>query len=135
MSLGGSMTEICFCLWYYITPAQTIAGLAAREYLLEGAEEDKASVLHALSGRDYQLCQFVELPASLRRAHLRGVPYSAIHDLGVESIFANEFARIADRLPSSLKMPDEKLFFATPLFDFGSGYVPAEIGDGYVRER
>lgn len=129
------MNEICFCLWFYLTPAQTIAGLAAREYLLEGDEVDKASVLQALSGRDYQLCQFVEVPASLRRMHPRGVPYSAIPDLGVESVFADEFTRIAGRHSPSLKMPDEKLFFATPLFDFGSGYVPAEIGDGYIRER
>lgn len=129
------MSEICFCLWYYLTPAQTIAGIAAREYLLEGDEEDKASVLLALSVHDYQLCQFVKVPAFLSRAHPHGVPYSATLDLGVESVFADEFARIAGRHSPRVKMPDEKLFFATPLFDFGSGYAPAEIGDGYIRER
>ena len=32
-----------------------------------------------------------------------------------------------------LVMADEKLFFATPLFDFGYGFAPAEIGDGFIR--
>ena len=129
------MNEICFCLWYYITPTQAIAGLAAREYLLGGDEEDKVSVLQALSDQDYRLCQLVEVPVPLRSAYLRGVPYSAVQDLGIETVFADEFARIAGRHAPGLKMPDEKLFFATPLFDFGSGYVPAEIGNGYIRER
>ena len=129
------MSELCFCVWYYLTASQTIAGLSVRAYVLEGNEDEKALVLRSLSTQDYKLCQSSGLPASLTRRYPQGVPYSVIRDLGVEQVFAGEFSRIAESLPLGMELPEDKLFFAIPLFDFGSGYVPAEIGDGYIRER
>ena len=129
------MSELCFCLWYYLTAAQTIAGLSARAYVLEGDDDTKSGVLRALSGHDFKVCESAGVPASIMQLYPRGVPYSIVRDLGVEQVFAEELSRIAATLPPHIKVPEDKLFFATPLFDFGSGFVPAEIGDGYIRER
>ncbi len=120
------MKEICFNLWYYLGPWQNITAIAAKAYLLEGNDEQKGRSLHETSGRDYRSV----IPHKIRPLH-----YSMLKQLGVEVVFAPEFERIYRELPKGTVLPDDKLYYATPLFDFGKGYVPAEIGDGFITER
>jgi len=129
------MTELCFNIWYYLKPNQTISLLAAKAYILDGSVEEKADMLRSLSRHDYRTVPAYELPAAVQNLNTNGVPYGALKDLGVEVIFRDVFAAIACTLPTEVPFPDDKLFYATPLFDFGEGFVPAEIGDGFIRDR
>ncbi len=126
--------ELCFNLWYYLRPNQTIYVLAARAYMLEGTDDLKAQTLKALSKSDWKVA--LSWPVSVSaQAHYGGdVPYSALSELGVEAVYTDLFGQLQGDLPTHLPFPDDKLFFATPLFDFGSGFAPAEIRDGYVRQ-
>lgn len=130
------MTELCFNLWYFLTPDQTISAIAARAYLLDGSEEEMAEVLRALSESEFRLVPSRPLSVKITRRYQKGaVPYWALADLGVEAIYEDLFLEIRRALPSAVPFPEDKLFFATPLYDFGEGFTPAEIGDGYIRER
>lgn len=120
------MREWCFNLWYWLDMQQRVTAIAAKAYPLDGSDEQKGVALLSASKMDY---------ASVPPVPIKPVHYSEIERLGVESFFAVEFARIQRELPKGTRLPDEKLFWATPLFDFGEGYVPAEIGDGYIRSR
>ena len=46
------MAELCFNLWYYLDKNQFIAKIAAREYFLEGTDEEKSEILAELSKYD-----------------------------------------------------------------------------------
>ena len=119
------MKELCFNLWYYLDH-QSIVAVAARAYLLNGNDEEKAKVLMKLSQEDYLL-----VPRTRRDC----VHYSVIQRIGVEEMFKDEFERIRREIPKGVCFPEDKLFYATPLFDFGEGFVPAEIGNGFIRSR
>jgi hypothetical protein len=56
------------------------------------------------------------------------LPYSALKDLGIEVVYENIFAKIGCDLPTDVTLPDNKAILATPLYDFGEGFVPAETG-------
>lgn len=129
------MDELCFNIWYYLKPDQTISLLAAKAYILDGSVEAKAAMLQSLSRHDYRTVPAYELPADMQYLNTNGVPYGALKDLGVDLIFRDVFSAIGRTLPPEVPFPDDKLFYATPLFDFGEGFVPAKIGDGYIRER
>ncbi len=60
------MTELCFNIWYYLEPDQTISALAAKAYLLEGSEKEKADVLRSLSRHDFKTVPAYELPANVK---------------------------------------------------------------------
>lgn len=123
------MGELCFNLWYYLNSRQNITAIAARAYLLEGTDDEKASLLKQLSAHDHSLVKSTSLNDE------SDIHYSALEHLGVERIFDDEFERIRRELPEGLTIPYDKLFYATPLFDFGEGFVPAEICNGYIRNR
>lgn len=117
--------EICFNLWYYLDKQQNIVAIAAKEHLLKGSEDQKAAALLCLSG-DFK---------SVPQCKVSPVHCLLLGQIGIEDFFAPEFERIQRRLPKGSVVPEERLFFATPLFDFGQGFVPAEI-DGYsIRVR
>lgn len=120
------MKELCFNLWYYLDLQQRIVAVAARAYFLDGSNEEKAAILLKLSQEDYRI-----VPQERRKA----MHYSDLQRYGIEEIFRNEFERIRREIPKEIPFPDQKMFYATPLFDFGDGFVPAEIGDGFIRER
>ena len=120
------MKELCFNLWYYLDNKQRIVAVAVRAYFLDGSDEEKATVLLKLSQEDYRI-----VPHERRKA----VHYSDLQRYGIEEIFKNEFERIRREIPKEIHFPEKKLFYATPLFDFGDGFVPAEIGNGFIRER
>ena len=120
------MIELCFNVWYYLDRQQNIAAISAKAYTLDGSDDEKASALLKHSCQDYQL-----VPAS----SITPVHYSMLKDVGVEEFFSSEFERIGRELPKGKSLPNEKLFYATPLFDFGQGFVPAEIGNGFIRTR
>lgn len=120
------MKEVCVNLWYWLDRRQNIEATAAKAYLLDGGDEEKGAALLRASGEDYR---------SVPRTDIRPVHYSTLGQIGVERFFAAEFKRIQKELPRGLSLPEEKLFWATPLYDFGEGYVPAEIGDGFIRSR
>ena len=120
------MKELCFNLWYYLDIEQNITAIAAKTYLLEGSDDDKASALLSASREDYGL-----VPPS----EIEPMNYSLLQRLGVETVFSSVFERIERDLPTNSVLPDEKCFYATPLFDFGEGFVPAIIGDGFITER
>jgi hypothetical protein len=126
MDGSPAMKEFCFNLWYHLDREQNITAIAAKAYLLDGDDDDKASALMSSSVEDYRNLTFLKLKA---------VNYSVLGVVGVEEFFTNEFERIRRELPKGNVLPEDKLFYATPLFDFGQGFVPAEIGNGYVRER
>ena len=86
-------------------------------------------MLRVLSKYDYRLVQANRFPQE------NTLHYLEIKRLGIEEIFKDEFERIRRSLPQEVQFPEDKLFYATPLFDFGQGFVPAEIGDGFIRER
>lgn len=129
------MTELCFNIWYYLERNQTISAVAAKAYLLDGSEKQKADLLRYLSRHDYRTVPTYELPAAVRRRYPKGVPYGALKELGVDVIFKDVFEIIARSLQQGILFPDDKLFFATPLFDLGEGFTPAEIGDGFIKSR
>lgn len=118
------MSEICFNLWYYLDHQQNIVAIAAKAYVLEGSDEEKASALFDCSG------EFL----SVSRRDVTPVHFSILR-IGVEEFFAPEFDRIRRGADQSIVIPEEKLYYATPLFDFGQGFVPAEIGNDFIRER
>jgi hypothetical protein len=120
------MNELCFNLWYYLDGQQRITGIAAKAYTLQGSDEEKGAFLLSASRTDYHSIA----PSSVAPVH-----YSALMRLGIEVFFAKEFDRIACDTPVGVALPEEKLYCATPLFDFGGGFVPARIGDGFICER
>jgi len=123
------MSEICFNLWYYLNNQQRIPAVVARAYMLEGSEAHMEETLVALSRHDYKLAHASPPPQGA------DVHYSELKRLGVEAVFATECQRIRQALPKNVAFPEDKFFHATPLFDFGQGFVPAEIGNGFIRER
>ena len=130
------MSELCFNLWYYLTPHQTLSGIAAREYLLDGSETEIAEVLVALSEDEFRLVPMRPVSEAISRRFAGGaVPYRALVDFGVDTVFEEVFRDIRVALPSSIPFPEDKLFYATPLYDFGEGFAPAEIENGHIRSR
>lgn len=129
------MNEICFNLWYYLDKDQLITAIAARQYFIGGEDQEKANVLEALSYNDFKLVPRKALPRALVREYGGHVPYFALKDRGVEEIYKEVFDELQTSIPPGISFPDDKLFLATPLFDFGDGYVPAEIGDGFIRGK
>ncbi|MBN1548221.1 MAG: hypothetical protein JW902_16340 [Syntrophaceae bacterium] len=120
------MKETCFNLWYYLDRQQNITAIAAKAYFLEGNDQQKGRSLHESSGTDYNSL----VPYKISPLH-----YSMLKQLGVEEVFAPEFQRIHRESPKGTILPDDKLYYATPLFDFGEGFVPVEIGNGFIKER
>jgi hypothetical protein len=129
------LAELCFNLWYYLNEEQLITAIAARGYFLEGTNEDKSAILSTLSKHDYKITKTYPPPEELRRQHRKGIQYSALKDYGIEEIYKEVFTILSQSLPKGVAFPNDKLFFATPLYDFGHGFVPARIGDGFVTER
>lgn len=123
------MKELCFNLWYWLDPQQMIVAIAARSYMLRGSEDTKGSILAELSACDYELAQAVRLAKPIHYLELKQ------RGMGIEAIFEEELERIKRSLPKGITFPDDKLHWLTPLFDFGHGYVPALIGDGFIKER
>lgn len=121
------MKELCFNLWYWLDPQQRIVAIAARGYMLQGSEDAKGAALAELSVRDYELVQ----PSTLAKP----IHYSELERRGIEAVYGTEFERIRQSLPQGVPFPQDKLFWTTPLFDFGQGHVPAVVGDGFIRER
>jgi len=129
------MTELCFNIWYYLDKQQRITAISAREYLLAGEDSEKSRVLEILSRNDYKIVSAYDLPKELEGRHPEGVWYGFLKELGIEVFYRDVFEEIRRSLPSTVSFPEDKLYFATPLFDFGEGYVPAEIGDGFITEK
>ena len=129
------MDEICFNLWYYLDKDQSITSIAARQYFIRGDDQEKANVLEALSYNDFKLVPKKMLPHALLHEYRGRVHYSALQDRGVEEVYKEVFDELRTTLPSGTSFPEDKLFFATPLFNFGDGYVAAEIGDGFIRSK
>lgn len=123
------MSEICFNLWYYLNKQQCITAVAGRAYMLDGSEEEMGEALVALSKHDYKLVAASPPPQGA------GMHYSELKRLGVEALFEKEFQRIRQTFPKNVALPEDKFFYATPLFDFGQGFVPTEIGNGFIKER
>ena len=89
------MPELCFNLWYYLTPQQAISAIAAREYLLDGEDAEKAAALLRLSVLDFRLLPPRPVPAAVTRQYPGGlVPYHALSALGVEVVYADVFRDI-----------------------------------------
>lgn len=129
------MPELCFNLWYYLDKDQRITAIAAREYFLDGTDEEKSQILAELSNHDYKIVKTRPLPEALRRQFGSSLHHSLMRQLGVEGLYKEIFIEIRKSLPNQVEFPDDKLFFATPLFDFENGFVPAKIGDGFITER
>ena len=121
------MKELCFNLWYWLDPQQRIFAIAAKAYMLEGSEEAKGAALAELSAREYELVHAVPIAEPIH--------YSELKRRGIEAVYAGEFERIRRSLPKGTPFPEDKLFWATPLYDFGQGHVPALVGDGFITER
>lgn len=121
------MREICFNLWYWLDARQRIFAIAATGYELDGEESDKCAVLLERSATEYESIAATAL--------MEPIHYSELKRRGIESVYREELERIREGLGSDLPFPDDKLFCATPLYDFGQGYVPAAIGDGFIAER
>jgi hypothetical protein len=129
------MKELCFNLWYYLDKRQRIAGLSARAYVLNGEENEKYRILEALSWQDYTIAPVYNLPKELIIYSSQGVEYGLLKELGIEVFYREVLRDIRRSLPAHVQFPEDKLCFVTPLYNFGHGYVPAFIGDGFIRER
>ncbi len=79
------------------------------------------------SSEDYRLIAAVALEEPIH--------YSELKERGIEEVYEPEFERIREEIGPNVPFPDDKLFWATPLYDFGQGHVPAVIGDGNISER
>lgn len=122
------MTELCFNLWYYLDTKQNLVNLAAKAYMLEGTDEAKAAVLEKLSSTDYQTAHKHSPPS-------QEMHYSKLQLLGIDTVFDEVFNQLRNAAPYDVSFPEDKLYFATPMFDFGQGFVPAKIGNGFIGER
>ena len=129
------MTELCFNIWYYLNKNQTIKAISARGYFLEGPDENKSAILAVLSKHEYKIVHTWPVPELLRRNYGEAFHYTLVHELGVEEVYKEIFSEIQKSLPKNIILPEDKLFYATPLYDFGKGFVPAVIGNGFIRER
>jgi hypothetical protein len=129
------MTELCFNIWYYVDRSQNIVAIAAKAYLLDGADEDKAIMLKHLSRHDYRTVDASPVPVDIRNRYPQGLWYGGLKDLGIEHVYKEVFERIRRTLPKGFPFPEDKLFFATALYDFGEGFFPAEVGNGFIRNR
>jgi hypothetical protein len=118
--------ELCVNLWYWLDRQHNITAIAGKAYLLSGSDKEKGAALLRASGEDYH---------SVPRTEIEPVHYSTLGSVGIEMFFASEFERLQRALPKGQSLPEEKLFWATPLYDFGEGFAPAEIGDGFIRSR
>jgi hypothetical protein len=67
--------ELCFNLWYYLDHQQNITSIAAKAYLLEGNDDEKAAALLAFSKEDYH---------TLAPYRIKPVHYSVLQRMGVE---------------------------------------------------
>jgi hypothetical protein len=129
------MNELCCNLSYYVDKDQLVTAIAARQYVIRGDDQEKAHVLEALSYNDFMLVPRKALPRALMRAYGGRVHYSALNDRGVEEVYKEVFDERRTSNPPGISFPDDKLFFATALFDFGDGYMPADIGNGFIRRK
>jgi len=129
------VVELCFNLWYYINKAQVINLISARAYLLAGSDEDKSVLLSSLSEHEYKLAIAEPPPLRLGEITGGGIHYSLLAEIGVEPIYENVFLRLQKSIPGAISFPEEKLFYATPLYDFGEGFVPAYVSDGFIKTR
>ena len=102
---------------------------------MDGGDSEKSRVLETLSRHDYKIVSAYDLPKELKERHPEGVWYGLLKEIGIEVFYKDVFEQIRRSLPSAVPFPEEKLYFATPLFDFGEGCVPAEIGDGFITEK
>ena len=127
--------ELCFCFWYYLSGQRNLVGLSARGYYLSGDDDQKGQLLSRLASSDHRTQNISHVPPRLLRLFPDGVPYETVMEFGIEEVFAELIVNIAGRMPPGLPVPEEKLFYAQPMFDFGHGYIPCEIGDGFVRGR
>ena len=129
------MVGLCFNLWYYLNRHQQIETISVRMYLLDGDEEFQGNLLAELSKHDHRLVCRHSVPQTILSYYGGLPPYSAIKEMGVEEVYKEVFVTLEESLVGDIVFPEEKLFFATPLFDFGGGFVPAEIGYGFIRSR
>ena len=79
------MSEICFNLWYYLDSKQNVVGVCAREYCLEGSDDEMGEVRMDLSMTEFRL---VEVTRPSGQIH-----YSKLQQLGVELVFDQEFTQ------------------------------------------
>ena len=129
------MRELCFNLWYKIDANGMIISIAGRAYLLEGTDKDKTAVLANLSDQDYKAVDFMPVPRNIRSIFKNGVQYSMFDQIRIDEFYKEVFAAIRASITPDVPFPDDKLYHFTPLFDFGDGYVPAEIGKNFIRKR
>lgn len=129
------MPELCFNLWYYLDSNQNITSISGKAYLLGGSDTEKEQILLILSQHDYLTAEAFKPLRKLQRKYPGGVNYSTVKLVGIDLFFEKVFASIIESLPDKTIFPDEKIYYATPLYNFGNGYVPAVIGDGFIRER
>jgi hypothetical protein len=118
--------ETCFNLWYYLDEQQNITAIAANAYLLKGSDEQKGLTLSERSEVDY---------CTIAKRAITPLHYSMLPRIGVEEVFFPEFERIRKESPNGMKFSTDKLYCSTPLYDFGEGFEPAEIGDGFIKQR
>jgi hypothetical protein len=63
------------------------------------------------------------VPRTLVYAYGGRVHYSVLKDHGMEEVYKEVFDELRTSTPSGISFPDDKFFFATPLFDFGNELV------------
>jgi hypothetical protein len=66
---------------------------------------------------------------------LCGEGLAAYSEVGVQLHEGTLLQLFRREVPKGHILPEQNLFNAIPLFDFGEGFVPAQIGDGFIRER
>lgn len=122
------MPELCFNFWYYLDEQQRIFNLSGRAYYLEGSDEEKGAQLKSLSHHEYRL-------VASRPPRGGAMHYSEMQRRGIEVVYAEILDAIQASLPKGMRLPEDLLYWATPLFDFGRGFEPAEVGDGFIKNR
>jgi hypothetical protein len=113
-------------LWYFLNANQQITAVSAQVYFFVGSDEEKGAALERASCSDHE---------TVPKLEIEPVHYSKLAEQGVEDFFRPVFKLISRALPDDVQLPEEKLYFATPMYDFGQGFVPARIGDGFITER
>jgi hypothetical protein len=132
-----AMKEICYNLWHYISTEQNITGISARAYFLNGSDNEKCVVLETLSRHDYKLVPIYGLPTEVieRYADNNEIWYGLLKQLGIEVVYKEVFEHIEKEFPNKVETNEEKFFFDTPLYNFENGFVPTEIGNGFIKEK
>lgn len=142
-SVHHTDAEVCLNCWYFVDSTGIVLRLAAKAYALAGTDEEKLSVLKALSGTDHLTAVMGKVPQryifTADGNQLRGAVSASLVEMDPIPVFDDLFQEISENLPELIRSVDdcyEKfqmeltepfLWVLTPVFESTDGTLIARI--------